>query len=55
MVSFPNADAVRFFVLLIDRSMEADETFTVPFTPNLTCPLGKTLPEVNIDRGGLQE
>jgi len=35
--------------------MEADETLTVLFIPNLTCPFGSTLPDVNIERGALQE
>jgi hypothetical protein len=39
----------------MDRSMEADETLTVLFIPNLTCPFGSTLPDVNIERGALQE
>ena len=39
----------------MDRSMQADETLTVLFIPNLTCPFGSTLPDVNIERGALQE
>ena len=55
MVSFPKADSERSTVVLMDRSMEADETFTVLLIPNLTCPFGTTLPDVNMDRGALQE
>jgi len=39
----------------MDSSMQADETLTVLFIPNLTCPFGSTLPDVNIERGALQE
>ena len=55
MVSFFKTDSARFLEPLMDCSMEADETLTVLFIPNLTCPFGSTLPDVNIERGALQE
>ena len=55
MVSFLKTDFARFIEPLMDRSMQADETLTVLFIPNLTCPFGSTLPDVNIERGALQE
>ena len=55
MVSFFKTDSARFLEPLMDCSMEADETLIVLFIPNLTCPFGSTLPDVNIDRGALQE
>ena len=55
MVSFLKTDFARFIEPLMDRSMEADEMLTVLFIQNLTCPFGSTLPDVNIERGALQE
>ena len=54
-VSFPKADSDSFTVVLTERSMEADETLTVVLMPARICPFVSTLPDVNMERGALQE